>query len=277
VKHCSIRSVQAVGCLAAAALVLRVAVAQEAFEVASIKAADPHKNPLVLFQAYPGGRMVVTNYTLKMIVMEAYQLGSVVRVTGGSPWIDREIYDITAQPTADSAAAAFRPPAGKDSTFPYPTLQGSAELLSMMRTLLADRFSLKVHRETRQMAVLALKVGKRTPKLEPAHDPSADWVPLGTEDRDEYRNKTMAWLAVMLENHYGRPVLDRTGLTGTYDFHLSYNPRMRDTADSVELPADASGMSLRSALEAQLALLLEEVKAPVEILVIDSASKPSAN
>ncbi len=193
------------------------------------------------------------------------------RVTGGPLWVNDERYDITAKPPAGSPAAAFMPPTAKAYSFPFPNLPGSTELLGMMQRLLAERFGLKVHRETRQLPVLALAAGKRTPKLEPARDPSGDWGGREGKEKDEWRNITMARLIAILEGHYRRPILDRTGLTGAYDFHLSYDPAIRDTTDGVELPADATGRSLEAALETQLGLILEETKGAVETLVIDEA------
>lgn len=278
------RSVRAIGCFvavtvlctAAATLLLRTAVAQDAFEIASVKAADPVHYPIVDFRAYPGGRVVVTNYTLTMLMVEAYGVPE-YSITGGPPWVISDLYDITAKPPAGSAAAAFIPPKAKAYSFPFPGLPGSDELLGMMRRLLADRFSLTMHRETRQLPVLALTVGKRSPKLEPARDPSADFVERAGKEKNEWRNITMARLIALLEARYRRRVLDRTGLTGTYDFHLSYDPAARDTLDSAEFSADSSERSLRTALETQVGLKLEEAKGDVETLVIDQAKRPSAN
>jgi uncharacterized protein (TIGR03435 family) len=270
------RSPRALGFLLAATLLLRTAAAQVAFEIASVKAADPGINQVVDFRAYPGGRVVVTNYTLTMLMAEAYGVSEYC-LTGGPTWVSRDLYNVTAKPPAGSAAAAFMPPKAKAYTFPFPGLPGSAELLGMVQRLLADRFNLKVHRETRQLPVLALTVGKRSPKLEPAHDPSGGLVERMGKEQNEWRNITMARLIAVLEARYRRTVLDRTGLTGTYDFHLSYDPAVRDTLDSADLPADTTGRSLKAALETQLGLKLEETKGGVETLVIDRAERPSAN
>jgi uncharacterized protein (TIGR03435 family) len=255
---------------------LHAAVAQDTFEIASVKPADPMIYPIVDFRAYPGGRVVVTNFTLTMLVSGAYGVTEYC-VTGGAPWVSSDLYNITAKPPAGSVAAAFMPPNAKAYTFPFPGLPGSDELLGMMRNLLADRFSLKVHRETRQLPVLALTVGKRSPKLEPAHDPSGDRVERVGKEKNEWRNVTMARLIAILEARYRRRILDHTGLTGTYDFHLSYDPAVRDTLDNAGFPADPTETSLRAALETQLGLKLEETKGAVETLVIDQAKTPSAN
>jgi uncharacterized protein (TIGR03435 family) len=267
-RRWSARSARALGCFAAAALLLRTAAAQDAFEVAFVKPADPISNPVVGFRAYPGGRVVVTNNTLKMVIAESYGV-PLNRVTGGPPWADEDLYNITAKPPSGSVAAAFMPP--QAYAFPSP------ELLSMMRTLVSDRFNVRLHRETCQWAVLALVVGKGTPKLELARDPTSPPREPRRKEQNEWRSITMQRLAARLEAHYHRTVLDRTGLTGTYDFNLSYDPQVRDTIDSPEAPIDATGTSFKTALETQIGLRLQETKAPVEVLVIDQAKRPTAN
>ena len=87
----------------------------------------------------------------------------------------------------------------------------------------------------------------------------------------------MQRLVWILEARYRRTVIDRTELTGSYDFNLSYDPRIRDTDEAIDVPVDPSGISLKTALETQIGLKLEETKAPVEIIVIDEARRPSAN
>lgn len=266
--RCHLCSARALACLTAATMLLHTAVAQSAFEVASVKPADLIRNPVVEFRAYRGGRVVVANYTLKMLTAEAYGV-SEYRVTGGPPWVDEDFYNITAKPPAGSAAAAFMPP--RDYAYPSPALLG------MMRTLLADRFGLKLHRDARRLPVLALVVGKGGPKLEPARDPSGDPDWSMHKERKEWRSITMLKLVAILEAHYRRTVLDRTGLTGTYDFDLSYDPSARDIDDNGDLSSDPTRISLKTALETQIGLRIEETKGAVETLVIDEAKRPSAN
>ena len=240
----------------------------DAFEVASVRPADPIGNPIVDFRAYAGGRVVVTNYTLKMLTAASYGVW-VYRVMGGPAWADDDLYNITAKAPVGSAAAAFMPAEAYEFASP--------ELLPMMRTLLADRFGLKLHHETRRLPALALMVGKGRPKLEPALDPSGDAQWPRRKEQNEWRSITMRKLVDILEAHYGRIVLDRTGLTGTYDFRLSYDPRVRGTDDNPDLPADPTQISLKVALETQIGLRLEETKGAVQVLVIDQAKRPTAN
>jgi uncharacterized protein (TIGR03435 family) len=126
-----------------------VAAAQEAFEVATVKPTRPNERR-VQWNTYPGGRLVLTNYTLKMLVEIAHGMSSYC-VIGGPAWADTDNFSITAQAPAGSAAAAFVPPA---------SYAASPQLLAMLRTLLADRFELKLHRERRQLPVYTLAVAK---------------------------------------------------------------------------------------------------------------------
>ncbi len=88
-RHCSVRSARVIGCLAAATLLLGAASAQDSFEIASVKVADPYKYPVEEFRVYPGGRVVVTNFPLRAIMAVAHDV-SEYRVTGGPPWVNDE-------------------------------------------------------------------------------------------------------------------------------------------------------------------------------------------
>src|ERR1035438_6266001 len=131
----------------------------------------------------------------------------------------------------------------------------------MMRNLLADRFGLKVHRETRVKNVFTLVVAKGGPKFQPAQDPSAEpqylFPRMGEFD---WRSVDLTRLIAALESHTRETVLDRTGLTGKYDFKLSYFWNENYNADQPPLP---------EAVESQLGLKLKPAKEPIEMLVID--------
>jgi uncharacterized protein (TIGR03435 family) len=71
--------------------------------------------------------------------------------------------------------------------------------------------------------------------------------------------------------------VDRTGLDGTYDFHLKYDPKVREDVPIGDSPVDGAGISLRTALEVQLGLLIKDAKVPVEVLVIDTITRPTEN
>ena len=141
----------------------------------------------------------------------------------------------------------------------------------MLQALLAERFQLKVHRETKEMPVFALVAGKNGPKLSDP-DPSKPGMRTtgnATGLHITAWQSTMQQLADQLSNTAGRPVLDKTGLAGAYAYKLDFNP---------DVAAPDSGIpTMSTAVQDQLGLRLEPQKAPIEILVIDSAEKPSAN
>jgi uncharacterized protein (TIGR03435 family) len=149
------------------------------------------------------------------------------------------------------------------------------EARSRLQTLLADRFKLKFHRETKELPVYFLVVAKSGPKLsaESTCGRPAPPVPLTRGSRGLANcnpNETLPLLASDLTGEADRPVIDRTGLTGSYAFSLRWSP----DAASQEPNAPPS---LFTAVQEQLGLKLDPEKAPVEVLVIDRAEKPSEN
>jgi len=162
----------------------------------------------------------------------------------------------------------------------------------MMRALLADRFKLAVHNETREIPVFALvpvRPGKSGPELRPHPDqsscpPVADGIQCGGlfvlpprepgRQRVGARNVSLELIARTLTDmgNLGRPVLDRTGLTGTFDFSLEWTP------DSGVNPApDTSGPPFQEALKEQCGLKLESQKGPFELMIVDRLEQPSEN
>jgi uncharacterized protein (TIGR03435 family) len=137
----------------------------------------------------------------------------------------------------------------------------------MLQALLADRFALKFHREMRELTVYSLAVAKNGPKLT-AHQGAGYSSSSSSAGSISAMKATMAMLASRLERQLGRTVADHTGLTGEYDYRLTWAP---------EQAADSTGPSIFTALEEQLGLRLDSAKGPVEIIVIESAGKPSAN
>ncbi len=255
------------GCVVAVILLVRTAMAQESFEVASVKPADP-ADPIVAWRTYPGGRVVITNFTVTMLVEAAYGV-SIYNITGGPPWKDEDGYTINAKAPPASAAAAFIPP--KPGVPPPP------EILAMMRNLLENRFGLRCHRETRNSSVYTLVVGGRGPKMQLSRDPSAepDWS--FRRGEIEAHNCDITWLSGFLERHFKRTVLNRTGLTGRYDFHLKFDPRPHEITASADAVIDPGRPPLEAALESQTGLKLRAAKAPVEVLVIDAVKRPDPN
>ncbi len=228
-----------------------------AFEVASIK---PNKSgsPRSGSRLQPRGRYEGTNLTVHQLIVESLGVRP-FQVIDGPAWIRSERFDITARTPDDAPPNRMR---------------------DMLRTLLADRFGLVVHTEMREQAIFALVLARSEPR------PPAGLIPTGCEGRRCGLNstgssgvgtmwasaETMTHLAEWLSNQTDRLVIDRTGLTDTYDFYLRYG---LDSARA-SLPADAPP-SLFTALSEQLGLKLESSRGPVAFTVIDRVDRPSAN
>jgi uncharacterized protein (TIGR03435 family) len=227
--------------------------APPAFEVASVKAADPNARSLDL-RVSPGGRLTVTNLTLKAMVRWAYGVKN-YQLAGGPSWWDTDRFDVAAKAEGEATRE---------------------QVMAMLQTLLADRFRLKARRETREGNVYALVVGKNGPKLTKStsdefyirlyRNTPTDQV--GVDYTIGGQKATMAQFADRLsEIGVQRPVLDRTGIQGEFDFKLRYA-----TNDDPE-----TGPSIFAAIQEQMGLKLEAAKGPVEMLVIESAEKPAGN
>jgi len=260
------------------------------FEVASVKqnpsgesrwtfnlgAPRPPGLPATAPQLGPPGTVTITNAPLRFIIEQAYslplQLGRFMLV-GGSEKILSMQFDIRA-----------KPPEGAPQS----------QMLPMLQTLLADRFKLRTHRETRQVPIYAIVVarqGRLGPEIrESRHDcdalraagakPTDADKPVDSKGRDLcWRNidfgaaqgvryaGPLAMLATRGAQPYvDRPVVDATGLTGNYEWQLTFT--MRDTPDST-VP------SIYTAFQEQLGLKLEPRTGPFEVFVIDSVEMPT--
>jgi uncharacterized protein (TIGR03435 family) len=217
------------------------------FEVVSIKpaaAAVPAKTVQVTEGEYRG-----RNLSLFELITSGWQLNQ-YQLIAGLKWIREVGWDVDAK---------F--PAGVNST----------RLAQMMQVMLADRFQLAVHRETRNLPIYLLTVVKGGPKLHDAKNTVGMSVGPGLI---RYGSVTMAGLAGQLSGYLGRNVIDRTGLTGGYAIDLSFapvNPALAP-AHSVD-----SAPSIFQALPEQAGLKLVSTKGPVDVLVIDRAEKPTPN
>jgi len=238
------------------------------FEVASVRPTDANTGPFGMF-TYPGGRLTITQQSLKAIIQEAYGVSS-FQVSGGPKWLDEDRYDIVAKPPSSSESSKFSPPTIKTP----PT----REMLLMLQALLADRFQLRLHRETKDGPAYALMVAAKGPKLTPTKNPDAfRYVGGGVTDDPRLplfmsaENASMEMLASRLSDRFGRPVLDQTGLKGDFDFMFKYEK------DDPQPGTPNNFRTLVSAIQDHLGLRLAQTKAPVEILVIDHAEKPSLN
>jgi uncharacterized protein (TIGR03435 family) len=244
------------------------AAAPTAYAVASIK---PNKSSddRFMLRPLPGGGLTATGVTLKMFIMFAYGVAG-YQISAAPNWVGVERWDVEAKTD------------GVEGRLPL------AQSQALLRQLLEDRFQLKTRRETRKMPVYALRVTKSGLKLKPhAGDAtgSKPQVSFGFGSAS-FTDSSLAGLAGQLTLHLDRPVLDRIGIQGNYDFTLKWTPAPNESnPQAMGLPpraeppgpADSSGPSIFTALQEQLGLKLESTKGPVDILVIDHVERPSEN
>jgi uncharacterized protein (TIGR03435 family) len=220
------------------------------------------------------GRFTATNVSLKNLMQyEAYGIpGS--RILDGPKWLDSTRFDIEAK-TDDSETDRLRT---------LPSNQRVLETQAMFQRLLADRFKLTVHWETRELPVYALVVARKGSKLQPAKDPSSG---SGTSSNNTRSGAQFTASAVTmpelaegltqeLSRELGRDIIDKTQIEGRYDLTLKWTPDVGGASESAASSADA-GASIFTAVQEQLGLKLESAKAPVRVLVIDHAEMPSEN
>ena len=277
--------------------------AAPAFEVASIKP-NNSGDGRVMLQNQPG-RFAATNVTLKMLIRNAYQLQE-FQITGGPSWIGSDHFDIIAKIEATDADSQAPPP--QPGAIPG---QDPTRLQLMLRTLLADRFKLQVHEETKDQPIYALVLARSDGRLGPSlkksdvdcaalmaasrgrgmPPPPAPGAPMPCGIRMGFGTMavggaTLANLATSLSMMVGRVVTDKTGLSGAYDMNLTWTPDQMPArppgapdgpprVNGVEI--DPNGPSIFTAVQEQLGLKLDAQRGPVNVLVIDRAEKPTEN
>jgi uncharacterized protein (TIGR03435 family) len=244
------------------------------------------------------GRLHVNCETVKDLIRDAYDLlangemwrGTITRnsrtvpIEGNPSWINSDRYYIDAKAEGPQTQEMMRGP--------------------MMRTLLEDRFKLKIRRETRQGPVYELKVAQGGPKLEPVETGSCtpikdfDWRKLAPGQKPPLicdgamvQNGKLAFLAMSIADFcqnltwdaLDRPVIDKTGLTGRFNFRIEFAPDEGTPfghsvgVDPTTAPTEPAGPSIFTALQQQLGLKLERATGPVALLVIDHVERPSEN
>jgi uncharacterized protein (TIGR03435 family) len=217
-----------------------------AFEVASVRVTPPAQIGYTSVSPYGGNRFTVTNATLQLLVQIAY--GTPYEQMSGIDKLGSERYDVTAK-AEDGVVLTYE------------------QVKPRMRRLLEERFQLKIHHEQKTTDGYALVAAKGGPKLQPGTKTTRQnqIYPGGLR----LSNAPVGLLAGMLRGPAGRPVMDKTGIEGNYDFQLSY---AREEETESRLP------SIFTALQEQYGLKLEPAKVPLEILVIDRVEKiPAEN
>jgi uncharacterized protein (TIGR03435 family) len=228
-----------------------------AFEVASVR---PNPGPVSRIGISTSGlRLTAEGYTVFGLIMYAYNLKNYeVSLTTSLLPVGNTMYDILAK--ADSEGTPTRD-----------------EFRQMLQSLLADRFKLRVHREMKEMPVYALVVGRNGPKLKESAPDADVWAHMGISGRNNVvtmPKATMDRLVEQISNAFlDRPVVDKTGLTGTCDIRLTYTPEYKMNSG----PEPDLDVSIFTAVQEQLGLRLVQQKADVEILVVDHVEKPSEN
>jgi bla regulator protein BlaR1 len=263
------------------------------FEVASIKP-DKSGDRRMMMRAQPGGRFEMSHVTLKAMIRNAYQVQD-FQLVGGPNWIDDDHFDVIAKAEQSGSGDPFR--AEKSG-------QPSRGQL-MLRALLAERFKLAVHTDTREMPIYALVLARGDGKLGPQFQKSTTDCAAGAAGRGPgaaappapgpaqangpmpcgirvapgnmaVGGSTLTLFANSLGMFVDRIVIDRTGLTDRYDFTLTWTPDQmgQRPPGAPEPPFDPNGPSIFTAVQEQLGLKLDSQKGPVTVLVIDHAEHP---
>ena len=243
-----------------------------AFEVATIKPVEPDapKGRYIIMQGT--NRFVAKDYTVKMLIAAAYNLNA-REISGGPDWTDSDHYDILA-------------------LTPGSTRPNRAEQMAMLRNLLAERFKLSFHSEEKDFSIYVLEAAKGGPKMgsgdgpglrpstaAPTDPPAVISTVYPDRMKLPARNATMGDFVAMLQRALlDRPVVDKTGLTGRYDFDLEWAQDETQFGGEVPVaPSDAQAPPFFTALEQQLGLRLEATHGPAEALVVDHVERPGAD
>lgn len=247
-------------CLASyAPLFAQATAARMEFEVASIKRNLSGSRPWLAPPA--GGRFTATNVTLKLLMGLAWPQ----RISGGPSWVFTDGYDIAAKEPE--------------------RIVSDAEFSLMMQNLLKDRFGLRVHTETHEARVYVLtpaKNGLKPPDAKPepcfygSNTPRAEGqercgAMSVTPELIANEKVSMEWFAGVLESLLGRPVVNKTGFTGSFKVRLEF------AAVAPNRDSDSTKPSIFAALEQELGLKLESQKGTEDVLVIDHVERPSEN
>jgi uncharacterized protein (TIGR03435 family) len=237
------------------------------FEVASIREHEKGK-PISMIGAIPSGsRLNVTTMSVADLVSWAYNVKP-WQVDGGPAWAGAQGGSRVDRSTLGEAKRFNI--AAKAEGDRQPKIE---EFRLMVQSLLAERFHVEVHRETREAPVYALTADKNGPKFKESGPDANGVLMMKGRGKITGTGATMEQLIGWFSNANGvdRPVVDQTGLGGRYDFTLEWSiPRLNQ-------PADDSGPSIFTAMREQLGLRLEPKKAPLEFVVIDRASMPDEN
>ena len=271
--------VEANGQQPVAASASRQAADLPSFDVVSVKI-NRSNSPNQSMRLLPGGRAVVTNTPLRRLILTAYELFP-QQLVGGPGWVDSDRFDVVAQANEEFEPSMPGGPPGRAQ--------------QMLQRLLAERFKLAVHTETRELSVYELTMantdGRLGPRISAATidcmalmiaagrgkgtmPPTSQCGGSGGSGRIAMRGAIMPSFVRSLSSLTGRIVQDRTGLTGGFDFDLDFVP---DSGVASESSTATNGASLFTALEEQLGLKLRPTRGQVQVVVIDRVEQPTEN
>ncbi|HXS75859.1 MAG TPA: TIGR03435 family protein [Terracidiphilus sp.] len=225
-----------------------------AWDVVSVKP-NNSLDPSAFMRMMPDG-VELRNMTLHAVFLNAFEIKAEDQIVGYPSWVSTEHFDIQAKMDTATAAA-------------YDSLngqQGTDQWHSFMRQILEERFGMKYHREQRELPVYNLVIARQGVKLKESTSTKGGSRSVGP-GRLTAARYSMSELAFSLSGTVDRIVIDKTGLTGAYDFALTWSPDNSPDA----------GPSIFTALQEQLGLKLESAKAPIDVVVIDHLERPSEN
>ena len=231
------------------------------FEVAAIHPSKPGQRGGGIKPMPNGTGYIVRNMTVKGMMSVVYRIPA-RQIQGGPDWFSTEPFDVEAK---------------TDGTY------NLDDLHTMFKNLLAERFGLKFHSETRQGPVYDLVVDKSGVKMKPDGDVGNLKIPIVPSGPGKFTGTKvpmsyLSWFLGQVTRSDPRPVIDKTGLTHVYDFTLQFMPELPQGVSRSDLPPEMQNLPmLFDAVQEQLGLKLERAKGPVEHYVIDHANEPSAN
>jgi uncharacterized protein (TIGR03435 family) len=238
--------------------------ANPSFEVATVKPSKPEAQGKGF--RVNGRNFATFNTLLDDLIEFAYDVHA-KQIIGGPEWLDKDKFDIAAVPDKEGS----------------PSYE---QWKSMVQKLLTDRFKLTFHHDKKELSVYVLTVAKGGPKnVTKSENPAPGFsIPIGPAPGGitmSVRNGTMTNFAVFgLQGAVlDRPVLDQTGLTDRFDFTLTWAPDESQFGGRIPPPSESPNPppGLFTAIQEQLGLKLDGVKAPADVMVIDHAEKPSEN
>jgi len=248
------------------------------FQVASVKR-NTENPPHQLIRPQPGGGVVADNAPLGLLIENAYQVQD-YQVTGGPAWIRTDGYDIEAKPDGETSTAQMR---------------------LMLQSLLADRFKLALHRDTRQFPTYVVAPAKGSFNPPPPKEDGCATSQPGAQPPGTFpcgsvgiagsakglemngRKAPVAEFVRVLAMLMGHPVIDRTGYAGPFDVHLTFaadeslQGLPAPPPGAPPMPSEPGRPNIFAALQEQMGLKLTSSKGPVEVLVIDHVERPTAN